>query len=79
MPPAEVSGPCGPGGAQERPRALCWWRWVPPALSLVGRWWSHPPQWTLSKHKAHSGASPAPGMWEADEMDRSPNLQRQIL
>ncbi|KAJ1063778.1 hypothetical protein K5549_009090 [Capra hircus] len=31
----------------------------PPAPSLVGRWWSHP-QWTLSKHKAHSGASPAP-------------------
>ena len=40
----------------------------PPAARPVGGSWSHP-QWTLSRHKAHSGASPAPGMWEANEID----------
>ena len=51
----------------------------PPAPSPIwGYWWFHP-QWTLSRHKAQRGASLAAGMWEADEMDRSPNLQRQMF
>lgn len=37
------------------------------------------PEWTLSRHEVHHGASRTPGVWEADGIDRSQNHQKQTF